>query len=363
MPISFQHYFALVALTLVSGCQLEPRERWYKGNTHTHTVLCGHADTSPEAVTEWYHSRGYHFLCLSEHNQFIDPATVKMPDRKRDDFILIPGEEITGGRMAHTTALNIDGLVDPRLQQPEGVSKTRVIQAHVHGAEQRNGRAILNHPNFHYMHTAADIRPVEGLHMFELYNGHPSVNNFGDDDHVSVEELWDQLLSDGMLIYGVSSDDAHHFQKKGPEHSNPGRGWVMVRAGSLTPDAIAEAMYRGDFYATSGVVLSHAESSRDRIEVRVDEQATEKELSSPYVLGHRVESGEKGYAIQFIGTGGAVLRESAGTEASFPVDGSSSYVRAKVTYTRAGENGYERFYAWMQPVFTDGRQSVAEERQ
>ena len=32
-----------------------------------------------------------------EHNQFIDPQTVKMPTNRREDFILIPGEEVTGG--------------------------------------------------------------------------------------------------------------------------------------------------------------------------------------------------------------------------------------------------------------------------
>jgi len=337
-----QYYSTLLALALIGGgCQ--PEERWYKGNTHTHTLLCGHADTSPEAVTQWYHERDYHFLCLSEHNQFIDPASVKMPDGKREDFILIPGEEITGGLMAHTTALNIDGLVDPRLQQPVGASKSGVIQAHVHGTEKVNGRAILNHPNFHYMHTAADIRPVKGLHMLELYNGHPSVNNFGDENHVSVERLWDQLLSDGMLIYGVSSDDAHQFQKLGPKHSNPGRGWVMVRASALTADAITEAMYRGDFYATSGVILSRAESTGHRISVTVNERATTEELSSSYVMGHRAKVGEIGYLIELIGQGGEVLQSVSGTNASFAMPEESSYARVKVTYAREVDAEYEKF--------------------
>jgi len=343
---------ALAVAVLVAGCS---KEAWYKGNTHAHTILCGHADTSPEGVTKWYHDRGYNFLVLSEHNQFIDPRTVDMPDNSREDFILIPGEEVTGGLMAHTTALNIDGLVDPRLQQPPGAGKTQVIQAHVHGAKQQNGHTILNHPNFHYMHTASDIRPVEGLHLFELYNGHPAVNNFGDDEHISVEGLWDQLLTDGMLIYGVSSDDAHHFEEMSLDRSNPGRGWVMVRANELTSDAISDAIYRGDFYATSGVILSNADTAKQRISLRVDEQATTRELASPFLVGHKVDDAETGYLIEFIGPGGEVLDSSRGTEASFAVTGVHSYVRAKITYTRTAQRGQESFYAWMQPVFTDGR--------
>jgi hypothetical protein len=344
--------FSLILLIALVGCS---SKQWYKGNTHVHTLLCGHADSSPEAVTAWYHERGYNFLCLSEHNQFIDPATVTMPADLRDDFILIPSEEVTGGNKAHSTALNIDGVVDPRLVQPSGASKTQVIQAHVHGAEQQHGHLILNHPNFHYSNTAEDIRPVEGLHLFELHNGHPSVNNFGDDEHDSVEEIWDDLLTDGMLIYGVSSDDAHHFQKLGPEHSNPGRGWVMVQADSLTPDAISEAMYRGDFYATSGVMLRKASVDGRRISVAVDEGATERELSSSFVVGHITPEGSVGISIQFIGPEGRVLESVGGAKASYSVSDEYSYVRAKVVYTRKGDNGYENFYAWMQPVFTDGR--------
>ena len=344
---------SLVLIISLVGCS-QPKQ-WYKGNTHTHTVLCGHADSTPEAVTQWYHDRGYNFLVLSEHNIFIDPADVEMPENKRDDFILIPGEEVTGGGHAHTTALNTVGLVDPALEQREGASKTEVIQDHVDGTIEQHGHAILNHPNFNYMNTAADIRPVNGLHMFELYNGHPRVNNFGDDEHISIEAMWDQLLSDGMLIYGVSSDDAHHFQTLSLVHSNPGRGWVMVRASSLSPDAIADAMYHGDFYATRGVMLATLESDQHGIFLIVDEEATARELESSFVWGHKVEDGRAGYKIEFIADGGKVLNTLSATTASTEVSSDNSYVRAKVTYTRASGDGFENFYCWSQPVFTDGR--------
>ncbi|MDA0349208.1 MAG: CehA/McbA family metallohydrolase [Verrucomicrobia bacterium] len=344
--------FIFPFVIVLSGCS---SKQWYKGNTHTHTVLCGHADSTPEVVTKWYHDRGYNFLCLSEHNIFIDPADVPMPAGKRDDFILIPGEEITGGGHAHTTALNTAGLVDPSLQKADGASKTEVIQAHVHGTLQQHGHAILNHPNFNYMNTAEDIRPVKGLHMFELHNGHPKVHNFGDAEHISVEAMWDQLLTDGMLIYGVSSDDAHSFQKLAPDESNPGRGWVMVRSESLTPDAITDAMLHGDFYATSGVMLSELESTTSKINLKVDEQATEAELQSTYIIGHFVENGKAGYTIQFIGDGGKLLQQIDGSNASYAVTKESSYVRAKVTLTKERDGRLENFYAWTQPVFTDGR--------
>ena len=73
----------------------------------------------------------------------------------------------------------------------------------------------------------SDMLDVKGLHMFELFNGHPSVHNHGDHQHPSTEAIWDYLLTRGMIIYGVSSDDAHAFKPENikPSKSNPGRGF------------------------------------------------------------------------------------------------------------------------------------------
>ncbi len=78
-------------------------------------------------------------------------------------------------------------------------------------------------------------------------------------------------------------------------------------------------------------------------------------------MGHKVAKGKTGYSIQLIGAGGAVLEEIRGTKATFSVPSDSGYVRAKVIYTREADTGYENFYAWMQPVFMDGRSHFVNE--
>ena len=325
---------------------------WYKGNTHSHTELSGHADSSPDYVARWYHDRGYNFLILSEHNRFINPDSVTLPPNNRADFILIPGEEITGRKVIHTTAMNVPGLVN---WEADHEHKHVIVQSHVDSTLEAGGIPILNHPNYQWALTTKDIRPVERLHLFELHNGHPHVHNWGDSTHASTEQMWDELLTDGMLIYGVSSDDAHDFKKWGSAVSNPGRGWVMVRSRSLTPQAITDAMRAGDFYASSGVILS--EVHRDKLyHVTIDEEATRRELASPYLVGHVVTATAPGYEITFIGPGGSVLATFEGTEAEFPVSPDLAYVRAKVTARRLRSGGgYEAFYAWTQPYFNDER--------
>ncbi|MDA9764879.1 CehA/McbA family metallohydrolase [Opitutales bacterium] len=236
-----QRLIAILILVLLQGCA--DQDTWYRGNTHTHTELCGHADSSPEFVTKKYHDLGYHFLVLSEHNKFINPETVSMPENKRNDFILIPGQEITGDQTIHTTAMNIDGLI---AWKDEGVPIDVVIENHIKRTKDAGGAAILNHPHGGSNLKAPDILPATNVHMMELFNGSTRRNNIykrkGMGYPLTAEPLWDELLTQGMFIYGVGSDDAHFIQTIGPDKSNAGLGWVMVRAKKLTPEAITIAM-------------------------------------------------------------------------------------------------------------------------
>jgi hypothetical protein len=326
---------------------------WYRGNTHVHTVVCGHADSTPEAVARWYLDRGYQFLCLSEHNRFIDPSTVALPPDRRKDFILVPGEEITGTHV-HMTGLNVSGLVVPTGHP----SRTQTIQSYTDRTRRAGGTPIINHPNFGWALTHADIRPVKRCYLFELYNGHPSVHNEGDADHDSTEKIWDALLSDGMVIYGVSSDDAHEFQTKAVNKSNPGRGWVMVRAAELTPRAVADAIDRGDFYASSGVMLKEVTVTDKEYQVVVDPAATEAEVAKPELVPRRLAEGgpaAPGCRVEFIGPGGKVLQTVNGAAATYRREPALPYVRAKITYTFAVDGGRAECAAWTQPAFGDGR--------
>mgnify|MGYP000359716846 CR=1 FL=1 len=335
-------------------CSPASAGQWYRGNTHAHTEICGHADSTPDSVAKWYLDHGYNFLILSEHNHFIDPATVNLPEQRRKDFILIPGEEVTGKKHLHSTAMNIDGLVPWDSAHEE---KWQIIQDHVDAIRGGSGQPILNHPNYTYAVTTEDILPVKGLHMMELYNGHNDVHNFGDGEHPSTEEMWDTLLSAGMLVYAVASDDMHILKEIAPDKSNPGRGWVVVRSDRLTPESITKAMAHGQFYASSGLFLSKCGVVDGNYVVEVDEESTQAELaSSVTVRALFVPEGKDGYSIEFIGQEGKVLARFEGTSASFPIDGSQPYVRVKVTHTRTyPESGHQQFFAWGQPVFSDGR--------
>ena len=331
--------------------------KWLRGNTHAHTILCGHGDTTPEAAARWYYDNGYNFLVLSEHNIYIDPASIRLPSGPRRDFLLIGGQEVTqgaafGARVVHVTAFGTRGLVD-WASPPLGPAA--LIQKYVNRVRLQGGLPILNHPNLSWSLTEADIFPVTGLSLFELYNGHPHAANGGNTRHPSTEALWDRLLTRGRRLYGVGSDDAHLFRSRSPGYPHAGRAWIMVRSQTLTQRAITEAMEHGDFYTTTGVALSRLRVAPGRYTVGVDMAQTESAIRAG-LYGDPAREKQPSVRIQFFGRGGRILRSVRSGQASLHFDPRESYVRAKVTVTRRVPFGYRdtalrEFYAWTQPIF------------
>jgi predicted metal-dependent phosphoesterase TrpH len=333
--------------------------KWFKGNTHTHTVLSGHADTHPDTVALWYLERDYNFLILSEHNQFIDPQSINLPKNRRKDFILIPGEEVSDYKHIHTTGMNVSREVFP--QYPNELStvknnrfenfKIYLMQKHTDSIRSANGIPILNHPNWNSGASAADIQKVEGLNMIELYNGHPDVNNWGNEEHASMEKKWDSLLTAGRKIYGVSSDDAHFFKNWAVDESNPGRGWVMVQSKELTANAITDAMTKGDFYASSGVILKRIVKNKKNYKVEIDVDSSLEEMKSPLLVGFKTAKEAEGFSIEFITDSGRIIQRTKGNSAKAKIPKGVQYVRAKIIYSRVVSSNSEQFFAWTQPIF------------
>ena len=128
----------------------------------------------------------------------------------------------------------------------------------------------------------------------------------------------------------------------------------MVQSDELTSDAITNAMLRGDFYSSSGVMLDKLVRGPSTIEISVNEEETACELASEFLFGRPVKKGEPGTFIEFIGPGGEVVKTVEGVSASCEAKG--AYLRAKVIHRVKIEDGkLLEYYAWTQPVFTDGR--------
>lgn len=322
----------LILITVTAACLLQvfaqlpvPRgPRWYRGNTHTHT-LNSDGDSAPDDVVRWYREQRYHFLVLTDHNYITSVDGLNALHGADEKFIIIKGEEVSdrfGEKPIHVNGLNVAQLVQPQ----GGASVAETIQRNVDAVRAASGVPHINHPNFQWAITAEDLKKVRNDKLFEIFNGHPAVHNEGGGGSPGLEEMWDDILSSGKLLYGIAVDDAHHFKQPwSPEASRPGRGWVMVRAERLEPAAILDAMERGDFYASTGVELAEYRVEQHSITVRVREDRTSK------------------YRVRFIGKGGKLLQEVVTNPAVYTIRGDEMYVRAKVLES----NGK---VAWTQPT-------------
>ena len=318
--------YAIIIFAQAGNPDPGDRKRWYKGNLHTHT-LNSDGDSTPHEVTTWYREHGYNFLVLTDHNHLTDITGLNAIHAAKDKFLLITGEEVTDSfqkKPIHINAFNPQRLVEPQ----HGDSVASTIQNNVNEIRRVKGLPSVNHPNFHWAITIKDLLAVKGLGLFEVYNGHPMVNNEGGGGYASLDEMWDALLTGGQRLFGIAVDDAHHFKKFGKEHSNPGHGWVQVRADALTSDAILSAIEAGDFYASSGVTLRDVTVTSDEFRIEIARQANWDEKLTTY----------------FIGEGGKVLGKTFDEIAVYRFSGGEKYIRARVD-----SSGGAR--AWTQPVF------------
>ncbi len=307
--------FALLAALLFPALLSAEDLRWFKGNTHTHS-LWSDGNDFPDMISAWYKDQGYDFLCLSDHNtlnageKWVTEASIEKKKialgpkvlekykakfgtdwvetrtnakgelevrlktleeyRKKLEepgrYLLVQAEEVSAGfgkAPIHINAINLSEAIQPKKDVQTIRETMRVNLQMIAEQAVKTGRPILahiNHPNFRWALTADDLAHVIEDRFFEIYNGHPGIYYGGEPSRVDSEHerLWDIANTIRIAelkaapLYGVGTDDSHNYHGGS---TTPGRGWVMVRAAKLDSDALVEAMQRGDFYASTGVSL------------------------------------------------------------------------------------------------------------
>ncbi len=393
---------ALFFLLLLGACASSKfhtdGKKWYKGNLHTHSYWSD-GDDYPEMIMDWYKSHEYDFVVLSDHNTLAQGEKWKLIPKspsheagfqkyvekygdqvvyredslgrievklktlaeyrpmfeEKDEFLIIQSQELTESfekKPLHMNVTNIQKLIPAE----GGNSIPEILQNGLDRVKaQRDSTGVpmflhINHPNFVWAITPEDIIELDGERFFEVYNGHPQVNNYGDSLRPSMEVLWDKVQAAYLqvgkpLLYGLAVDDAHDYHVFDQKSSNPGRGWVMVLSESLDPESLIGAMEKGDFYATTGVTMKDINFDGKTLSVAV-----------------QPESGVN-YTIQFFGTkksnpaeSGILLSETQGRKAVYTLNSDDMYVRAKIISTKPKENPYQigdTETAWTQPVKLD----------
>ena len=104
---------------------------------------------------------------------------------EKGKFMIIQSEEVSDqfeNKPLHMNVTNIQKKIDPQ----GGNSVVEVLQNNIDAAikqrDELNTPMIphINHPNFGHAISLEDMIALRNEKFFEVYNGHPSVNNSGD---------------------------------------------------------------------------------------------------------------------------------------------------------------------------------------
>lgn len=242
--------------------------RFYRGNLHTHSTRSDGKRT-PEQVVNDYRARGYDFISLTDHflpaSRFRkdEPGFVTVSDTRdfnSDDFVTILGAEVHGpamenGEMWHLVAV---GLPLDFEELRAGETGPEVARR----AREAGAFVGLAHPYWNATSETDALSVVDVIHSVEIYN-HTCEVEFARGYGLHQAEM---LLGKGHRVNLYAADDAHFKHQRGTFTDAFG-GWVMVRAESLAPDALLDALKAGAFYSSTGPEIHDIAIEGDTIRV------------------------------------------------------------------------------------------------
>ena len=220
-------------------------EKMLKGGLHCHTTRSDGKGT-PEEVIRLHYANGYDFLALTDHRYYNyenfapDVPMTILPGMEFDNTF----ERNKGFRCFHTVCIGPakeDGNgYDQDERMDSGKAKNQEeYQPYLDAIHARKNLTIYCHPQWSST-PASYFNKLQGNFAMEIWNS-GCVIEYEMDNNAAY---WDELLGQGIKIYGVATDDGHSMH----HHCN---GWVRVRAENNI-SSILNALENGAFYASCG---------------------------------------------------------------------------------------------------------------
>ncbi len=221
--------------------------QFFRGNLHTHSTLSDGV-LEPAEVIRRYRDEGYDFISLTEH--MVGRYDYPIADTRAlrgNGFTTILGAELHSGAQENGAIWHILAVGLPLDFEPPNAPDFKAREDQETGPEiaaramAAGAHVSIAHPQWSGL-TQDDARSITSAHAVEAYNHGCAA---GCDRPEGFHTL-EQLLGEGRRLDIVATDDAHFNE---PDHFG---GWVMVKAAENDPDALLEALKRGDHYSTQG---------------------------------------------------------------------------------------------------------------
>jgi hypothetical protein len=233
--------------------------RFFRGNLHAHSNVSDGA-LSPGELIESYRKNGYDFVAVTDHfrDRFGFPIT-DTREYRCNGFTTLLGAELHppalgNGEDWHILAVGLPLDFAPMTDDEDGPAIAR-------RAFDAGAYVAIAHPHW-YSATIEDARSIDSAHGVEIFNQTCHMSN----DRGYGWYLADLLLSEGRRLTALATDDTHAKDDR-PDMFG---GWVMVKAESLEPDILLEALKAGSFYSSQGPLIHDINVSDDRTTVTVE---------------------------------------------------------------------------------------------
>lgn len=255
---------------------LLPRDgAFYKANLHCHSTVSD-GKLTPEELKTAYKAHGYSVLAYTDHEQLRDHS-----DLNDSDFLAITSYEVgirefntktPTNRIMHmnffakdphqTGHVCLDRTQSRRFCHPaeladtllclngeyERVYSPETVNHMVREAKKYGFIVSYNHPKWG-METPAEYLQYDGFFTVEIYN-HSCFMDLGlNEENINV---YDDLLRAGKRLACSCNDDNHNRKLLDPDFTDSFGGFNMIKAPSLTYEAVLNALETGDFYASRG---------------------------------------------------------------------------------------------------------------
>lgn len=224
--------------------------KWYKGDFHTHTFLSD-GKLSPEEGMDSAQNMELDFFVATDHNI--------LPTKWLNDPILvIPGIEVTSSK-GHFNALGLSSWIDWRLSSSDGGMETeqgmnRILKE----VKEKGAIRSINHPMLAPWDWTFQETELAELDVIEIWNDPTFPDNVKATEEALI--LWDTLLMDGFVIYGIGGSDSHmrptETYEEGGLPSLIGDPATYVWAEELSAYAILDSVRKGNVHVSRGPVLN-----------------------------------------------------------------------------------------------------------
>jgi hypothetical protein len=255
---------------------LSENGNFYKANLHCHTNISDGALT-PAEIKKIYSEQGYSIVAFTDHNILIPHK-----DLNDEGFLALHGFETDFAqkgepgqfcRSCHicfispdpdytTQPLDCEYTLEKaqKYLDPVVYDKTEPPFQRIYSSENINFAikyyrdkgffATYNHPTWSG-ESYPEYSTYKGMNAFEIYNNISFVKGHMDYN----PRVYDDILRLGSRIFAIAADDNHNRGTPGTKSWDSFGGFTMIKADKLDYDSIIDALFKGNFYASTGPLI------------------------------------------------------------------------------------------------------------